>query len=175
MSNPGVRNVLPPGQSGTITAADAAVVAATDPQNRRAVDGENAPPSFADQLEMYDGLTHADLADLSDGDRSRYYKDAPLTLSDADAVRSAFYAPEVAEAQVVATANRFGDEGRRLLAVLNAHVAGINAAQEHLCPGVVTGPECPAEYAALGRAPELWTRGDILYVASLVGGIFGGR
>jgi hypothetical protein len=35
---PGVRNILPPGQSGSINAAEAALVAAGDPEGRRAVE-----------------------------------------------------------------------------------------------------------------------------------------
>ena len=43
-----------------------------------------------------------------------------------------------------------------------------------MCPGgLPTGPECPGEYAALQKTPEPWTRADVVYVASLVGGIFG--
>ncbi|WP_167760495.1 penicillin acylase family protein [Blastococcus sp. CT_GayMR16] len=244
---PGVRNILPPGQSGSINAAEAAQVAAGDPQGRVAVDGQNAPANFADQLEMYDALNHADLGGLTDGQLSAFYKDAPLTLSNRDAVRTdrpkfgviirwdsfavpyiegktredaafgsgyagtkdrmflmdllrhvgaaraaeflgpdeanvamdqeqlraAFYTPEEAAAQIDQAAERFGAEGRRLVAALDAYIAGINAAQQELCPAVVTGPECPAEYAALQKKPEPWTRADVVYVASLVGGIFG--
>ena len=85
---PGVRNILPPGQSGSINAAEAAQVAAGDPQGRVAVDGKNAPRNFADQLEMYDALNHADLGSLSEGQLSSFYKDAPLTLRNKDAVRT---------------------------------------------------------------------------------------
>ena len=46
---PGVRNILPPGQSGSINAVEAAQVAAGDPQGRVAVDGQNAPPNVANQ------------------------------------------------------------------------------------------------------------------------------
>ena len=49
-------NILPPGQSGTVTATDAAKVVAGDPQGRVAIDGKNAPRNFANQLEMYDAL-----------------------------------------------------------------------------------------------------------------------
>jgi acyl-homoserine lactone acylase PvdQ len=38
---------------------------------------------------------------------------------------------------------------------------------------VVAAPTCPAEYALLQKTPTDWTRVDIVYVASLVGGIFG--
>ncbi len=231
----GVRNILPPGQSGTVTVAEAAAAQAGQP-----------PQNFADQLEMYDALNHADLGGLSE-DLSSYYKDAPLTLADADAVRvdrpkdgvvvrwddvgvpyiegatredaafgsgyagtrdrmflmdllrhvgaaraaeflgpseanvamdqeqlrAAYYTEEEAAAQIEQAAERFGEEGVRLVAALDAYLEGINAAQEEMCPGLVVGPECPVEYAALGRTPEPWTRADVVYVASLVGGIFG--
>ena len=244
---PGVRNILPPGQSGTIDAADAALVAAGDPQGRVAVEGKNAPPNFADQLEMYDALNHADLGALTEGQLASFYKDAPLTLKNKDAVRidrpksgvvirwdsfgvpyiggktredgawgsgyagtrdrmflmdllrhvgaaraaeflgpaeanivmdqeqlrAAYYTEEEAAAQIEEAAERFGEEGVRLVAALDAYIAGINAAQEEMCPAVVTGPDCPVEYAALQKKPEPWTRADVVYVASLVGGIFG--
>jgi acyl-homoserine lactone acylase PvdQ len=244
---PGVRNILPPGQSGSINAAEAAQVTAGDPQGRVAVDGKNAPANFADQLEMYDALNHADLGALTDGQLASFYKDAPLTLKDKDAVRtdrpkagvvirwdsfgvpyiegktredaawgsgyagtkdrmflmdllrhvgaaraaeflgpddanvamdqeqlrSAFYTREEAAAQIDQAAERFGAEGRRLVAALDAYIAGINAAQQEMCPAVVTGSDCPVEYAALQKKPEPWTRADVVYVASLVGGIFG--
>jgi len=244
---PGVRNILPPGQSGSINAAEAAQVTAGDPQNRVAVDGKNAPANFANQLEMYDALNHADLGGLTDGQLSSFYKDAPLTLSNKDAVRtdrpkdgvvirwdsfgvpyiegktredaafgsgyagtknrmflmdllrhvgaaraaeflgpddanvamdqeqlrSAFYTREEAAAQIDQAEERFGAEGKRLVAALDAYIAGINAAQKEMCPAVVTGSDCPVEYAALQKKPEPWTRADVVYVASLVGGIFG--
>jgi hypothetical protein len=37
----------------------------------------------------------------------------------------------------------------------------------------VAAPGCPVEYAALQKQPHDWTRADVTYVASLVGGIFG--
>jgi acyl-homoserine lactone acylase PvdQ len=232
----GVRNILPPGQSGSINVAEAA-----------AAEAGNPPENFDNQLEMYDALNHADLGGLTEGDLGSYYKDAPLTLSDADAVRidrpkdgvtirwddfgvpyiegatredaafgsgyagtqdrmflmdllrhvgaaraaeflgpsdanaamdqeqlrAAYYTEDEAAAQIDQAAERFGAEGERLVAALDAYIAGINAAQEDMCPGLVVGPDCPVEYAALGRTPEPWDRADVVYVASLVGGIFG--
>ena len=62
----------------------------------------------------------------------------------------------------------------QLAAGVDAFLEGINAAQEAMCPGgLVVAPSCPAEYAALQQTPEEWTRADIVYLASLVGGIFG--
>ncbi|MGH8894196.1 MAG: hypothetical protein ACRDWY_12985, partial [Actinomycetes bacterium] len=71
-----VLNILPPGQSGTVTAADAAKVAASDPEHRIARDGENAPPNFADQLEMYDEVNTVEPGAIREGDLDRFYKPA---------------------------------------------------------------------------------------------------
>ncbi|TFV50478.1 penicillin acylase family protein [Blastococcus sp. TF02A_35] len=244
---PGVRNVLPPGQSGGMTLPGAAGAVLGDPLGRQAVDGRNAPENFADQLEMYDALNHADLGALTEESLGDYYKDAPLTLTDDEAVsidrpkdgvvirrdefgvpyieaetredaawasgyagttdrmflmdvlrhvgaaraaeflgpsaeniamdqeqlRTAYYTEEEAAAQVEEVAARYGEEGERLLAAADAFIAGINAAQQELCPGLVLGPACPVEYAALQRLPQPWDRADVVYIASLVGGIFG--
>ncbi|TFV65031.1 UNVERIFIED_ORG: penicillin acylase family protein [Bacillus sp. AZ43] len=243
----GVRNILPPGQSGGMTLPGAVGAVLGDPLGRQAVDGRNAPRNFADQLEMYDALNAADLASLTDEQLGDYYKDAPLTLSDEDAVRierprdgvvirrdafgvpyieaetrelaawgsgyagvqdrmflmdvlrhvgagraseflgpsaeniamdqeqvrTAYYTEEEAAAQVEDVAGRFGEEGQALLRATDAFLEGINAGQRALCPGLVVGPHCPAEYVALQKVPEDWDRADLVYIASLVGGIFG--
>ena len=59
-----------------------------------------------------------------------------------------------------------------MLAAVDAYVAGINKAQTTLCP-LIVAPNCPVEYAALQKLPKPWDRADVVYVASLVGGIFG--
>ena len=109
---------------------------------------------------------------------------------DAEQLRVAAYTREEAEAQIDGVLERYPEEGPALLRRLDAFLEGINAAQRALCPlafglpvGGVTGgeatpgagfgPDCPVEYAALRVAPTDFTRGDITYIASLVGGIFG--
>ncbi|SFE70080.1 penicillin acylase family protein [Blastococcus tunisiensis] len=243
----GVMNVLPPGQRGSMNLPGTVGAVLGDPLGRAAVDGRNAPENLADQLEMYDALNAADLSALTEENLPAYYKDAPLTIGDDEAVsverpkdgvvirrdgfgvpyiegetredaawgsgyagtqdrmflmdvlrhvgaaraaeflgpspenvamdqeqlRSAFYTEEEAAAQVQEVAARFGAEGQRLLAAADAFIAGINAAQEQMCPGLVLGPDCPAEYLALQRVPEPWDRADVVSIASLVGGIFG--
>ncbi len=241
-----VWNILPPGQSGTITASDLAKVTAGDPEHRIAVDGENAPDNFADQLEMYDALNKVRPHRLKTSDLATYYKRANFTpgrvvaqesprpgvdiawdqfgvpyvtgstydntmfgagysgtrdrmflmdllrhagaarlaefagdtpsnvAMDREQLRSAFYTPSEAARQAKNLPQRFGAEGVKLLGGADAFLAGINAAQEAMCPaGNVLAPDCPAEYAALQKTPEPWTRADLTYVASLVGGIFG--
>jgi acyl-homoserine lactone acylase PvdQ len=239
-----VRNILPPGQSGTVTATDFAQVLAGDPQGRKAVDGENAPENFADQLEMYDALNRQDPQTLRRADLDRFYKDAGFTpetvtstaepregvtirrdqygvpyvhgdtypdvafgagyaatqdrmflmdvlrhagrarlaefagateanlAMDQAQLRSAFYTEKEARSQIAEAAARHPALGERGLRAVDAFVAGINAAQDQMCP-VVAAPSCPVEYAALQKQPRDWTRADVTYVASLVGGIFG--
>lgn len=79
------------------------------------------------------------------------------------------YTPEEAQAQLDALARRHGPDGLKFVRGLGAFVAGINAAQRD---AVVKGT-LPAEYAALQIVPRDWTPSDVVYVASLVGGIFG--
>ena len=109
---------------------------------------------------------------------------------DVGQLRSAAYTREEAEAQIESVLERFPAEGPGLLRRLDAFLEGINTAQRELCPGAFSapvgevtggeaapgaglGPDCPVEYAALGNAPQDFTRADIVYIASLVGGIFG--
>jgi acyl-homoserine lactone acylase PvdQ len=246
-AGPEVWNILPPGQSGTINAVELARVLASDPMGRVAVEGRNAPPHFADQLERYDALNTVEPGSLSEADLDTFYKRADLDVApdevtrverprpgvtiswdrdgvphvvgqtdtdvafgagwagtkdrmflqdalrhvgaaraaeflgpstaniamDVEQLRTAHYTEREASDQVVAAAGRHGAEGAKLLAEIDAYLAGINAAQRALCPVGPVGADCPAEYAALGRAPRPWTRGDLTYVASLLGGIFG--
>ena len=109
---------------------------------------------------------------------------------DAGQLRSAAYTREEAERQLDSTLQRFPGEGAALLERLDAFIDGINAAQRVLCPlafgaplaglapgepqlGAGFGPDCPVEYAALRNPPTDFTRADVVYIASLVGGIFG--
>lgn len=237
-----VRNILPPGSSGTVDALDLAEVG----PSLVAEEGKNAPANFADQLEMYDRLTTHAPYSLDKQDLDGLFKGAGFTpervvreesprtgteirwdqfgvpyitgttyddvmfgsgyaaaidrmflmdalrhtgagrlaefaggtpgnlAMDAEQLRTAFYTEEEAAAQLDSAVRRYGDEGRRLVAGLDAYLAGINAGQEKLCPGgLVAAPTCPVEYALLGQRVEPWDRADIVRIASLVGGIFG--
>ena len=94
-----------------------------------------------------------------------------------DGPRAAAYGvlhPKEAAEQLEIIAQENGAEGERLLRgrrrVHRRHQRRAGA----MCPlGLPTGLDCPAEYVALQRKPTPWTRADITYVASLVGGIFG--
>ena len=91
---------------------------------------------------------------------------------DQEQLRTAYYTPAEATAQIARAAADAGAYGQKLLRGVDAFLAGINQAQHDLCP-TSPRPTCPAEYVALQKLPTDWTRADIVYIASLVGGIFG--
>ncbi|MBC7630886.1 penicillin acylase family protein, partial [Aeromicrobium sp.] len=239
-----VRNILPAGQRGSINTLQLAQVLTGG--GLTAVDGKNAPPNHADQLELYDKLSTKRPAQVTEGVVDDLYKKAgfvpekvvststPKTgvtivrdaygvpyitgktyndtmfgagfagaqdrmflmdalrhlgagrgaefvgatpgniAMDRAQVRTAYYTRKEAADQLEIIAKENGAEGRRLLDGADAYLAGINAAQDQMCPlGLPTGPDCPAESLALQKKPTPWTRADLTFVASLVGGIFG--
>ncbi len=123
-----------------------------------------------DRMFLMDALRHsgqARLAEFAGGTEGNLAMDRKQ-------LASAYYTEEEAQAQIGEIAKRYGEEGEKLARAVDAYIAGINAAQDEMCPGgLPTGQECPAEYAFLQKTPEPWTRADVVYVASLVGGIFG--
>lgn len=123
-----------------------------------------------DRMFLMDALRH-----LGAGRGAEFVGGTPGNIAmDRAQVRSAYYTPKEAADQLEIIAQENGAEGRRLLDGADAYLAGINAAQAKMCPlGLPTGAGCPAEYLALQKKPTPWTRADLTYVASLVGGIFG--
>ncbi len=123
-----------------------------------------------DRMFLMDALRH-----LGAGRGAEFVGGTPGNIAmDRAQVRSAFYTPKEATDQLEIIARENGSEGERLLRGADAFLAGINAAQNQMCPlGLTVGLDCPAEYLALQKKPTKWTRADLTYVASLVGGIFG--
>ena len=231
-------NILPPGSNGTATATDLLKLGGSTTATA------TTPTNFADQLEMYDGLTKVEPSKLTHDDIERLFKhenftpdevvststprsdvtierdqfgvpfingttfegvefgagyastqdrmflmdvlrhtgqarlaefvgDSPGNVAmDRSQLASAFYTPEEATAQIDKAAANAGPAGAKLLSAVDSYLEGVNAAQDAMCPTIVA-PTCPVEYAALQKLPAPWTRADIVYVASLVGGIFG--
>jgi acyl-homoserine lactone acylase PvdQ len=133
-----------------------------------------------DRMFLTDILRHAGAAKLA----AFVGPDPSNILMDQEQLRIAPYTQAEAESQIMSGVSRYGAEGKDLLARLDAFLAGMNAAVKAMCPvafglptpgnnGIGFGPDCPNEYAVLQKAPTLYTRGDIIYIASLVGGIFG--
>ncbi|MCW2600834.1 MAG: hypothetical protein JWM02_2663 [Frankiales bacterium] len=136
--------------------------------------------NIQDRMFLTDVLRHTGAARMAE-----FVGPSPANVRmDAAQLRIAAYTPAQASAQIAAVTQRYGAEGQKLLDQLDAMLAGMNAAQAALCPasvplpipgttGVGFGPDCPVEYAALQKPPTPYTRADIVYIASLVGGIFG--
>ncbi len=90
---------------------------------------------------------------------------------DADLLRQADYTTEEANAQIDDLA-KLGPQGKDLVSRLDAFVEGVNAARRALCP-IVTAPTCPTAYRLLKLTPTPYTRADVVFAGSLLGGIYG--
>jgi acyl-homoserine lactone acylase PvdQ len=121
-----------------------------------------------DRMFLMDVLRHTGAARMAE-----FVGNTPGNVAmDQAQLRSAYYTPAEAHAQIEKAAANAGADGPKLLTAVDSFLAGINQAQQDLCP-TAAAPTCPAEYAALQKTPQPWTRADIVYIASLVGGIFG--
>ena len=124
-----------------------------------------------DRMFLQDTLRHVGAARTAE-----FLGPSPSNIAmDQAQLRSAAYTPEEAAAQIGNLPRRYGAEGAKIAHGVDAFVAGINAGQRALCPPPLglAAPTCPGEYAALQIQPTDFTPADIVYIASLVGGIFG--
>ncbi len=124
--------------------------------------------AIEDRMFLMDVLRHT-----GQGRITEFVGDTPSNVAmDQSQLRSAFYTEDEAAAQIRIAAKDAGTSGKRLTTAVDSFVAGINKAQSDLCP-VLVALTCPVEYTALQKVPTDWTRADVVYIASLVGGIFG--
>jgi acyl-homoserine lactone acylase PvdQ len=124
--------------------------------------------AIEDRMFLMDVLRHTGAARMAE-----FVGNTPGNVAmDQEQLRTAYYTPAEANAQIARAAADAGAQGQKLLSGVDAFLAGINQAQHDLCP-TIAAPTCPAEYVALQKVPTDWTRADIVYIASLVGGIFG--
>jgi len=124
--------------------------------------------AIQDRMFLMDVLRHTGAARMVE-----FVGDTPGNVHmDQQQLALAPYTRAEAAAQIQKAATRAGADGPKFLEAIDAYIAGINQAQAELCP-VVTAPSCPVEYAALQKTPQDWDRADIVFIASLVGGIFG--
>ena len=90
---------------------------------------------------------------------------------DHDQLLLAPYTAAQQQAQIDALPSEFGAAGLKIKRMGEAYVAGIN---RYVAEAQVNTKKRPIEYiAALNSTPQPWTPGDVVAVASLVGGIFG--
>ncbi len=89
---------------------------------------------------------------------------------DHDQLLLAPYSSSDRQQQLDALPTQYGAEGAQAKSMTSAFVDGINA---YITASQSDPSLLPAEYAAVGAPPQPWTAGDIISIASLVGGIFG--
>jgi len=123
-----------------------------------------------DRMFLQDTLRHVGAARAAE-----FLGPSPANIAmDAAQLRAAAYTHDEAAAQIGNLARRYGAEGAKYAAGVDDFLAGINAAQQAMCPaGSPVAPTCPVEYGALQIRPTPFDRADIVFIASLVGGIFG--
>ncbi len=121
-----------------------------------------------DRMFLQDALRHVGAARLTEF----LGPSAGNLAMDKAQLMTAPYTVAEAEKQITDLPKRYPGEGEELQRRLDAFLAGINQAQDEACSTPVS-PTCPVEYAALQVVPRDWTRADVVYLASLVGGIFG--
>ena len=89
---------------------------------------------------------------------------------DHDELLLAPYTVAQANAQVNDLPAEYGEQGKLALSMIHAYVNGINA---YIAKASTDPALMPVEYSLFG-APKPWTQADVVAVASLIGGIFGG-
>jgi acyl-homoserine lactone acylase PvdQ len=120
-----------------------------------------------DRMFVMDAIRYAGAARVSE-----LLGPTPANLAtDADQLRQADYTPAEADAQLDAL-SASGPTGKTLVKRLDDFVAGVNAARQALCP-TVTAATCPTPYRLLKLTPTTYTRADVVYAGSLIGGIYG--
>lgn len=120
----------------------------------------------ADRLFLMDLLRHTGYAELSS-----FAGGSPANRAlDHAQWQFAPYTEDELQEQYDRAEEYYGEEGLRLQQDAQAYVAGINAYIED----ALADPDLmPAEYAAIGRAPEPWRVIDLIAEASLIGAFFG--
>jgi hypothetical protein len=89
---------------------------------------------------------------------------------DHDQLLLAPYTPAQAAAQVNDLPREYGALGRRAKVMIDNYVKGINA---YIAMAETNPSAMPVDYAAVLEPPQKWTPGDVVYMAGLIGGIFG--
>ncbi|MCW2546547.1 MAG: hypothetical protein JWN96_1007, partial [Mycobacterium sp.] len=120
-----------------------------------------------DRMFVMDAIRYAGAARLSE----LLGPTASNLATDAAQLRQADYTPAEANAQLDAL-SASGATGKALVTRLDAFVSGVNAARQAMCP-TVTAATCPTPYRLLKLTPTPYTRADVVYAGSLIGGIYG--
>ncbi|MGH9029282.1 MAG: penicillin acylase family protein, partial [Acidimicrobiales bacterium] len=80
------------------------------------------------------------------------------------------YTQTQAQAQLDALPHEYGAEGQFALTMIDSYVDGINT---YIEKALADPSMIPGDYAAAVGPPQLWQPTDVVYIAALIGGIFG--
>ncbi|GDY32869.1 penicillin acylase family protein [Gandjariella thermophila] len=89
---------------------------------------------------------------------------------DHDELLLAPYTEQQAQTQIDALPTRYGAQGALAKQMIDNYVAGVNA---YIAATATDPSKLPADYAAALAPPQPWKASDVVYVAALIGGIFG--
>jgi acyl-homoserine lactone acylase PvdQ len=89
---------------------------------------------------------------------------------DHDQLLLAPYTEQQARAQIDALPQRYGAQGALAKQMIDDYVSGVNA---YISAALTDPSKLPADYAAALSPPQPWKPSDVVYVAALIGGIFG--
>ena len=119
-----------------------------------------------DRLFLMDVLRHYGEGTLS----SFLGPSCPDEQMDHDQLLLAPYTAAQAKAQVDALPQEFGSQGQLARNAIYSFVDGVNA---YIAQTVTDPSKLPADYTAALEPPQPWSVADVVYLASLIGGIFG--
>jgi acyl-homoserine lactone acylase PvdQ len=119
-----------------------------------------------DRLFLMDVLRHYGAGDLT----SFLGPSCADEQMDHDELLLAPYTVAQANSQVNALATEDGAQGKLAISMINSYVQGINA---YITKALTDPSLMPVEYSVFG-SPKPWTPADVVAVAGLIGGIFGG-
>lgn len=89
---------------------------------------------------------------------------------DHDQLLLAPYTEQQAQAQIDALPTQYGAQGDLARQMITNYVDGVNA---YIAQTLTDPTKLPADYTAALQPPQAWKVSDVVYVAGLVGGIFG--
>src|SRR5437016_392419 len=151
-----------------LVTASAVVATATSVTSNSASPGAYRADDYADaedRLFLMDVLRHYGRGTLSE------FLGPSCTFEqmDHDELLSAPYTEARARAQLEGL-RRYGAIGVKARTMIESYVAGVNA---YIAKATMDPSALPADYAAALMGPQPWKPTDVVYVAALIGGIFG--
>lgn len=115
-----------------------------------------------DRLFLMDVLRH-----YGEGDLAGFVgPSCSIEQMDHDQLLAAGYSKAQLNGQLAALPREYGEQGRHVVSMIDAYVAGIN---RYIAASRTNPSLLPADYAAVDGLPQDWTPADVVATASLIG------